>query len=72
MKHTTTIHITDETWAELCAYAKRRDVKLSTAVAYAVRSGLSRLLALKRYRDSPRGRRAARLAADRAAERKRR
>ncbi|CAN5901030.1 hypothetical protein BH11MYX4_BH11MYX4_01820 [soil metagenome] len=72
MKLTTPFYVDDDTLAELRDYAKRRNIKLSTAISYAVRSGLLRLNALRAYRSTPKGRRARRLAADRAAERKRR
>lgn len=52
------VRLDDATAAALTEYADRRGVKLATAVGYLVKSGLLRLAALKKYRESPRGRRA--------------
>lgn len=55
---TKTIKVTDETADMLREYATRRGLTTTMALGLLVKSGLLRLAALKRYRETPRGRRA--------------
>ncbi len=59
MKRTTTLHLDDATDQALHAYARRKNIRVSTAIAYALASGLKRLDTCRRYALSPKGRRAA-------------
>jgi hypothetical protein len=58
-KLTTPFYLDDKTLQMLQDYAKRRGIKPSTAIGYAVRSGLRRLEAIMRYKHSPKGQKAA-------------
>jgi len=55
-----TLHLDPADLAELEAIARRRGIKLGTAIARAVRSGVARQGAQARYAASAKGRRAAR------------
>ena len=59
MKRTATLHRDDATDHALHAYASRQNIRVSTAISYALKSGLLRLDTCRRYRQSPKGRRAA-------------